>query len=174
MLWLVLMLDRKVNVAVWCEYGMAEIECTYCGYSGGGSHYHCGRCKGVSSMMGHYMSLDNNYAGAQWKKDLVTRLGITLPWTGFTCDPRNEMEELDEENLLDSSQGVDAASIRHGDRPVNEPIYTEIGSLDYGDMYGGLVRVFSCSQCFALVARTDDHTVWHKNQEVRHVFGGLV
>lgn len=70
-----------------------EIQCDYCGYDGQGSHYHCGRCGGLSSMMGHYMQLKNIAKGELWKEDLIKRLGITIPWTGFTCDPHNEIED---------------------------------------------------------------------------------
>lgn len=32
---------------------MPDTRCPICGYDGGGSHYHCPKCGGVCSMMGH-------------------------------------------------------------------------------------------------------------------------
>lgn len=62
-----------------------------CDQDYGGSHYHCGRCGEVASMMGHYVMLDR--MGDSWEKALAEKLGVTRPWRGFTCDPQNEREQ---------------------------------------------------------------------------------
>lgn len=54
---------------------------------------------------------------------------------------------------------------------MEDPVYTKVGALDYSNSIGSLVPVFSCNQCFALVAQTDNHTQWHKDQQIKHVFG---
>jgi hypothetical protein len=38
-------------------------------------------------MMGHYVQLAS---GDEWAEQKAVELGVTLPWSGFTCDPRNE------------------------------------------------------------------------------------
>lgn len=57
---------------------------------------------------------------------------------------------------------------------MEDPVYTKVGALDYRDTWGSLTPVFSCSHCYALVVQTDDHTGWHKDQQLKHVFGGLI
>ena len=51
----------------------------------GGSHYHCSRCGDVSSMMGHFVRLKDD---SEWDRKIAARIGVSLPFEGFTCDTR--------------------------------------------------------------------------------------
>lgn len=53
-----------------------EDYCPFCAEDVYGSHYHCGRCGEVSSMVGHYKIINDE--------------DFNIQWEGFTCDPNNE------------------------------------------------------------------------------------
>lgn len=71
--------------AVGEEFWPGRTRC--CEMDCGGSHYHCGRCGTVTSMMGHYVHVPTDNEA---NRSFLARHGLTPPFTGFTCDPNDE------------------------------------------------------------------------------------